>query len=150
MKDLTWYGYDITDEKSLRILIIKMEKMIRTSIEYNIFAYKYKEDVDACPLCGNSFLEERSKPIAEVHHHPLTLYEIVANKLTEKMCDNTLKTYTPLNLVNEIMQDHLDGKIKCIVLCKYCHDAWHIDDPNVTEKLLKYIETFGLKEEAID
>lgn len=71
--------YDLFDKKEFKNYITAIEKMVRSSYEYRIFIRFLKENMDMnkCSFLENVSNENNSKIRIEIHHEPLTLFDIV-------------------------------------------------------------------------
>jgi len=115
-----YYGYDLTKEKNIIKLTKKISSLCRKTPEYDIWAKIKKKGYTACPNCGRP--PDNAKP--EVHHDP-TLFEVIYNVITELIEDNSILSYTPIDLAKLIMEKHLNNEVKSITICELCHKEIH-------------------------
>jgi len=119
-----WYGYDLSKSSSLKKLIKKLERLIRNSPEYKIWADECRKDYDRCPRCNTP---SEIDPL-EVHHTPETLFDIVENKITALLKEDEekfIKFYKPIDIVKIILDMHLNNEVSYEVLCSSCHKREH-------------------------
>lgn len=146
--DLIFYGVNILDEKEFSMFIKKIEFLCRKSQEYTVWSKKTKQearlqninpdndDSNNCPICGINY--EYADP--ESHHHPMTLFNICVRQFQKWVDNNELEDKTPLDLVQEIMGDHLINRVEHVVLCKHCHEKYHNGEVNIKKQLDNIIE----------
>jgi len=139
-----WWGYDLSSPQQYSRCIKLLVRIARLTPEYAEWQKESKKGAgDQCPVCGVEYIYV--KP--ETHHYPLTLFEVVEAKLQEYIHSNYINEITPLELIKEIMDDHLKGKIEYVVLCKTCHEKYHSQDPE-TMKLVEEIYQKQRKEKS--
>lgn len=71
--------YDIFDEKDFKKYVDDIEKIVRSSFEYREFINYLREymDMNTCSFFENISNKNSFKIKIHIHHHPLTLYDIV-------------------------------------------------------------------------
>jgi len=71
--------YDIFDEKDFKKYIDDIEKIVRGSFEYREFINYLRDymDMNTCSFFENISNKNTYKIKIHIHHHPLTLYDIV-------------------------------------------------------------------------
>lgn len=71
--------YDLFDEKDFKKFLDDVERVIRTSMEYREFTNYLREymDFNKCSFFENVTNMNSFKIKIHIHHHPLTLYDIV-------------------------------------------------------------------------
>ena len=123
-------------------LIKKVEAVIRKTPEYKEWVRIRGSEEDYCQLCGIPFDETGLRK--EVHHTPFTLYELVQAKIEERIkADAPIKTE---EIVEDVINDHLDGNVPSLVLCPCCHKRLHYErkefghEVTLEEKLQKLLE----------
>ena len=136
--DVDFFGIDLADEKSFRLLIKLTEGLCRRTIEYQLWAKRTKmlaheqnedpekDDSSFCPICALSY--EYVDP--ESHHHPITLFNL---------CINTFQNWID---ENELVEH--------IVLCKHCHEKYHNGLFEVKEAVDKIIAFKRKRQEEED
>ena len=116
-----YFGYDLTKPKQIEKLTRKTSNLIRKFPEYDTWAKIKRRGYTHCPICGKP--PENAKP--EVHHEPLTLFEIVFNYITELIDKNEILNYSPTEIARHILDQHLNDKIDSITICELCHKEIH-------------------------
>lgn len=119
------YSFTLTNDREKVKFIKRIEKAIRTSMEYrDIIAYLREYiGMDACAFFNNVNKDTSKRIRIEVHHSPLTLYDIVA-VVVEKF----ISTGTPLNdiyIAEEAMELHYKNMVGLIPLSKTLHEVVH-------------------------
>lgn len=114
---------DITDPKAYFRFITKLERTIRKSLEYREYITFLKEEMDMnyCSFFSNI---NRDMGISiEVHHAPLTLFDITSIiylYLLDKKGE-----VTDLDVCNLVMGVHYKGLVGLIPLSKTVHELVH-------------------------
>ena len=146
--DVDFFGIDLADEKSFRLLIKLTEGLCRRTIEYQLWAKRTKmlaheqnedpekDDSSFCPICALSY--EYVDP--ESHHHPITLFNLCVKQFQIWIDNRELNDKRPLDLVQEVMETHLCGGVEHVVLCKHCHEKYHNGEKVTREELTKIID----------
>ena len=121
-----WWGYDLGKPQAYTKCIKQLVRIARLTPEYAEWQRDSKKDAgDECPICGAEYIYVRP----ETHHYPLTLFEVIESKMQEYIHSNFIDEITPLQLLKEVMDDHLHDKVANVVLCKACHEKYHAQDP---------------------
>lgn len=83
------YTVSFANDRSRSKFIKSCERLIRSSLEYRDYIQYLKENVgmDACAFFSNVNKDNNKRVRIEVHHAPLTLYDI---------CDVVLRKYEAL------------------------------------------------------
>lgn len=137
---IMYYNYDLNNSKDFAKLIRKIESVIRKSAEYDVWQIRTKIGTYCCPICK----QDPNIVNLESHHHPVTLYDIVANYIEQLINDNNL-TVRPLIIADEIMQAHLRNEIEHVIICKHCHEKFHNgDNPTVIQTEYIYQQKYGI------
>lgn len=116
---------DFDDEKVRSKFIKEIEKIIRTSLEYRNFIKYLKNDrfLHYCTIF-NRLPEDIINDIkVEVHHHPITLYDLVDTVLTKYI--DIGKDFTRLSIAHEVMLEHYSGNIGLVPLTITAHQLAH-------------------------
>jgi len=129
---------DITegDEKAIEDYIKYIEKLVRKSFEYNqyIFICKTEFDLNKCAFFKNINFEESRKISLEMHHYPLTLYDIVSIIVSDRMKKSSENpgnmTYynnllNPFDIAKEVMKCHYEGIIGLVPMSLTPHELYH-------------------------
>lgn len=128
IKELPYYEedqYDFSDSKSFNKYISDLERVVRNSIEYRtlINYLKNMEGMNKCSILENVSNANESKVKIEIHHSPLTLYDIcvtVFNKRSNSGEDTSINA-----VAEEIMYLHYIGWVGLIPLSATVHDMVH-------------------------
>jgi len=119
---LSYYMSHIQTEKAFTTIVKAVEKLVRSSRSYSSFVGRLKSDLN---LTNCTFLENVDDTLAtiEMHHYPLTLYEIteiiIIKNLIEK---NFFSTFT---LANDVMNVHKLFQVGIVPLSKTIHELAH-------------------------
>jgi hypothetical protein len=119
---------DLSDAKAFVKFIKKVEKLIRTSLEYRRFlTYLTSElNLTSCSFFKNITKEE--KVSIEFHHCPFTLFDItsiVTLKYIHKLGSTNVDTFV---VANEVMYLHFQGLIGLVPLTKTLHQLAHVGE----------------------
>ena len=130
--DIKDYVKDILEKrgKEFHNLVEDIEKTIRQTPEYKLWSIKHRKSVDKCQVCG---IEFNKKIKAEVHHTPLTLYEIVVNALDELI--NSGKELTTTEVIDKVIDWHVNEKIGSLTICTCCHKQAHYEREEFGEEI---------------
>ena len=118
---MDYFGFDLTKEKQISRLTKKISSIVRKAPEYEVWANKKRRGYTRCPICGRT--PDAAKP--EVHHEPLTLYEIIYNRIVELIESEEILSYAPIEIAYDILEKHLEDKIEAITICELCHKEIH-------------------------
>ena len=148
------YYVSIETEKMKKSFIDRVEKLVRSSMEYRDYINFLKNymDMNRCWFFQKVCQEKtngRKRISIEIHHAPFTLYDIVSTVI-----DRFQEEGRPLNallIADEVMELHYANKVGLIPLSKTMHQVVHnsskIKIPlyaiygNYTEFLDEYDET---------
>jgi len=138
-EEMLWYNYDVSMKKDYRTLINHLQKICRSTLEYDYWqrAAKSNDNIE-CPVCGENYYDKNL--ICESHHYPQKLSTIIDDILMEHIENQTLDKQTGLNIVKEIMALHIENKVSYINLCEFCHKKFHQQHPDVVDKIYKIFE----------
>lgn len=131
----TWWGYDLTNPRAYTRCIKDLMKVCRATPEYQEWQKITKAQAgrDSCPICETEYIYQR----AESHHYPEQLFSVIEEVLQERIHDDTIDRYQPLDIVKIVMDKHIKGAVNCVVLCSACHKRFHNGDPEIMEKVGK-------------
>lgn len=124
------YSVKLDTDRDVDKLIKRIERIVRSSMEYrDLMAYLRKfVDFDKCAFFNNVSKEDNTKIRIEIHHEPLTLYDIahiVLNKwITEGMIIDDLY------IAEEVMELHYANLVGLIPLSKTIHQIVHSKTSN--------------------
>ena len=122
------YTVQFRSDKDRVKFVKRIEKIVRSSLEYKDYIAFLKDNVDmtACKFFNNVDGLDNRRIKIEIHHEPLTLYDIV-NVVVEKW----LVEGIPLNdlyIGDEVMRLHYENKVGLIPLSKTVHQLVHNSD----------------------
>lgn len=115
----------LDNEKSKEKFIKSIERIIRTSLEYSAYI-RYLKTTVLLTQCSvlNALPEEVSKSLnIEMHHCPLTLYDLVDIILTKHLKLGT--NYTRVSIANDVMISHYQNQIGLVPMTKTMHQLIH-------------------------
>lgn len=118
---LTLKVSDFDDDKELKKFIRSCEGIIRKSPEYKIWR-EYLLNVlgkSKCEISGEMNIETT----VEIHHHPMSLYDIVSGCVLKKLEQN--KEFTSFEISQEVIELHYKNKIGYIPLITSLHEKLH-------------------------
>lgn len=107
-----------------------IEKIIRSSNEYRryIGILKNEFDLTRCKFIDIVDITDGKRVGIEMHHYPLTLYDIVEchrDKLARDPNGSPLDPYKTFEIANDIMKLHYQGKIGLVPLSFTAHELVH-------------------------
>ena len=132
------YSVSFSNDRSRTKFIKKVEKLIRSSMEYRDYIGFLRENVgmDACAFFNNISKANNKKIRIEVHHAPLTLYDII-----KLVLDRTIRTGGEVNcmlLAEEATKIHYMNQVGLIPLSKTLHEVVHNSDKLVIPMYMVY------------
>jgi len=111
------------DDRAVKKFIQSVEKLIRTSREYNSYIESLRTNIYAL----NHDVIQGEITTADVdlefHHYPLTLYEIVEICMLTHI--DRMEHFTTFSLAKEIMNYHFKNEIGIVPLTKTNHELVH-------------------------
>jgi len=122
------YYSNITTDKERAKFVKRIERLVRSSLEYRDYIQFLKEHIglDSCVFFQNVTNGEKGKRgriSIELHHEPLTLFDIV-NIVLRKYQEEGL----PINdliIADEVMALHYENKVGLVPLSKTAHEIIH-------------------------
>lgn len=127
MKDVPEMEYTVsvnTDNEKHR-LITRIERIVRSSGEYRDYIAFLRQNIgmDACAFFNNVSKQTNRKIKIEVHHTPLTLYDIV--KIVLEKYIQTGEVLDDLMIAEEVVKIHYNNQVGLIPLSKTLHEVVH-------------------------
>lgn len=124
----TKYFYEDLDfeNEKFKVKFIKdIERIIRTSLEYRNYIKFLKTDAELtmCTVMNRLPEDLMGRITLEMHHCPLTLFDLVDTVLNKYVVTNT--TFTRISIANEVMDLHYAGWIGLVPLTKTMHQLVH-------------------------
>lgn len=119
------YDYDLNDEKSFKKYLLAIEKIVRSSFEYrNLISYlRQYMDMNQCAFYRNVNNTDSSKIRVEIHHEPLSLYDICIIVYNKRVAFRE-----PLDeefVAKEVMYLHYNLMVGLIPLAETVHQLVH-------------------------
>ena len=116
-----------TDKQRIRF-IDRVEKIIRSSLEYKDYINFLKEhmDLNKCAFYQRVCQEKknnRSRISIELHHEPFTLFDYVATVLDKFIYEG--REPDMLLIADEVLELHYSNKVGLIPLSKTIHQVYH-------------------------
>lgn len=111
-----------------RVKFIKqVEATCRKSMEYKEYMRFLKRNTDLrrCTILKGLNTEGGKKYTIEIHHEPFTLFDIVETVLNKREMEG--QKIDPLDIADEVMALHYDGKVGLIHLSTTMHQLVHDD-----------------------
>lgn len=130
MKDVPEMEYHVsvaTDAEKDR-LIKRIERIVRGSGEYRDYIAFLRQNIgmDACAFFNNVSKQSNKKVRIEVHHTPLTLYDIT--KIVVEKYIQTGEEIDDLLIAEEVTRIHYNNQVGLIPLSKTLHEVVHNSD----------------------
>lgn len=119
------YTVQLNTDKDKIKYIKRIEQLVRSSMEYRDYIAYLKEYVNMthCAFFNNVENAQGSRVRIEIHHEPLTLFDIV-----KTVINKFLEESIPLNdlfIADEVMELHYTNKVGLIPLSKSLHQIIH-------------------------
>ena len=117
--------YDLLDEKDYKHYIADLERIVRNSFEYRwlIGFLKNTEGMDVCSFLYNVSSKDNTKVRIEIHHSPLTLYDICSTVVKKRQHNN--EDLEINSVAEEVMWLHYAGWVGLIPLSETVHNMVH-------------------------
>lgn len=135
-EDLLWYSYNMAEEREFKTAVKAVQKICRSSLEYDLWQTRSKADSSSCPVCGEFYNYVK----AETHHYPKTMFDICEDVVERHVFENTIDDQSGFGICQEVMNLHFLGNVNFVVLCKACHEKFHADHPEVVKKVSEVFE----------
>ncbi len=110
------------DDKEYKRYIKAIERIIRGSVEYKEFVTFCRDTLKAttCSFTGWNIADTDD---IEIHHYPLTLFEIVQGVIDDRIAKG--KEFSTFELSAEIMKLHFNMNIGIVTLSGTLHKSYH-------------------------
>ena len=117
--------YDLTDDRDFSKYIKDIERVCRNSFEYKWLIHNLKtmNGMDQCAVLEGVSSRNDSKVKIELHHHPLTLYDIVMAVVRKRIKNN--ESIDIFAVANEVMYNHYLKHVGLIPLSQTVHEMVH-------------------------
>lgn len=128
MKDIpeyNLYDYDLNDDKSFKKYIQNIERDVRSSFEYKAFIQYLREymDMNQCAFYKNINNTDMGKVRIEIHHEPLSLYDIGIIVYNKRLAFN--ESLEEEYVAKEVMYLHYNLMVGLIPLAETVHQLVH-------------------------
>jgi len=122
------YYVDLDNIKARTKFISRVERIVRNSLEYRSYIQFLKTNIDlnSCIFFENMSQEnvgKRKKISIQLHHDPLTLYDIV-DAVTRKF-EEEGKPINAMLIADEVMECHYNNIVGLVPLSKTAHEMVH-------------------------
>lgn len=119
------YDFDLNDDKSFMKYMKTVEKVVRSSYEYKAMVQYLREymDMNQCAFYSNVNNTDTTKIRIEIHHEPLSLYDICLIVYNKRVAYNE-----PLDeeyVAKEVMYLHYNLMVGLIPLAETVHQLVH-------------------------
>lgn len=146
------YSTEINDASYYVRFIKSVESLIRQSQEYKdyIFLVRRVEDLNFCMFLSNIRTDEDDDITLEMHHYPLTLFDIVETVMNHKLNNN--EKVSSFDLAHLVMKEHFQGNIGLVPLTKTMHTLTHAGNLEISLKQVygKYWRFVSKYKDGID
>jgi hypothetical protein len=144
------YEIRLDSDRDKEKFIKRVEQMIRSSLEYRDYIAYLKENVDMTECAFFNSVENRSdsKVRIEIHHEPLTLFDIVSVVLTKHMEEGI--PINDLYIADEVMNLHYQNMVGLVPLSKSLHQIIHNSDEIIIPLNLVFGDYTGFLREYSD
>ena len=117
--------YDLMDEKDFKHYMSDLERTVRTSFEYRqlITYLKHTEGMDTCSFLENVSSRDSKKITIELHHSPLTLFDICLAVFKKRQQNN--EDVSVNGVAEEVLWLHYAGWVGLIPVSSTVHDMIH-------------------------
>lgn len=117
--------YNLNDEKDFGKYIDDIERIVRNSYEYRSLISYLKETsgMDECAVLENITSSGNTKVRIEIHHSPLTLYDIVCTVVNKRLDDD--EDMDVFAVAEEVLYGHYARWVGLIPLSHTAHELVH-------------------------
>ena len=121
-----WDGVWEGDDR--RKAVKAVERLVRTSMELKDYIKHLRDELDMkrCSLIKGAVV---GKAKVEIHHHPLTLYEVV--DLAAERRRMLGKPFSEVQVAEEVVRLHYENKVGLVPLATTAHQLAHSGDLDV-------------------
>ena len=119
------YDYDLNDDKSFKKYMFAIEKSVRNSFEYKLLIQYLRTymDMNQCAFYKNVNNLDTTKIRIEIHHEPLSLYDICLIVYNKRVAFNELLDEELV--AKEVMFLHYNLLVGLIPLAETVHQLVH-------------------------
>lgn len=128
INDMSYFDaepYDLLNDKDFAHFIRDLESVVRNSFEYrSLMNYlKNTEGMDVCSFLENVSSRDNTKVRIEIHHSPLTLYDICLAVFKKRQANH--EDISINGIAEEVMWLHYVGWVGLIPLSATIHEMVH-------------------------
>lgn len=128
INDISYFDaepYDLLNDKDFAHFMRDLESVVRNSFEYrSLISYlKNTEGMDVCSFLENVSSRDNSKVRIEIHHSPLTLYDICLTVFKKRQANH--EDISINTIAEEVMWLHYIGWVGLIPLSATVHEMVH-------------------------
>lgn len=124
--DYNFFDYDLNDDQMLKKYLFSVEKkVIRSSYEYRTYIQFLREymDMNKCSFYENVNNIDTTKVRIEIHHEPLSLFDICLIVYNKRVAFN--ESLEEEMLAKEVMYLHYNLMVGLIPLAETVHELVH-------------------------
>ncbi len=124
--DYNFFDYDLNDDQMLKKYLFSIEKkVIRSSYEYRTYIQFLREymDMNKCSFYENVNNIDTTKVRIEIHHEPLSLFDICLIVYNKRVAFN--ESLEEEMLAKEVMYLHYNLMVGLIPLAETVHELVH-------------------------
>lgn len=116
--------YDLNDDRDFSKYVADVERLVRNSFEYRYCVQFLKNNgMDTCAVFPNATSRDGSGVKVELHHTPLTLFDIVMAVIRRRRSNN--ESMNIYDVAYEVMYNHYMKYVGLIPLCQTVHEMVH-------------------------
>jgi hypothetical protein len=151
IKDLPPYDihdYDLNDDKEFKKYLYAVEKKVRNSFEYHQMIAYLREflDMNKCSFYLNVNNINTTKIKIEIHHEPLSLFDIVSIVYNKRAFFN--EDLSEEMVAKEVMYHHYNLEVGLIPLAETVHELVHnqylfVPTTRVLGNYRKFVNDYG-------
>ena len=127
--ELPEYIIELSSDKDREKFISRIEKIVRDSDEYKDYIKYLKTNIglDSCiffsKVSSSKEKGNRGHISVEIHHDPLTLFDIVSIILSK--FEDEGKPYDDLLIADEVLDLHYENEVGLVPVSKTAHEVLH-------------------------
>lgn len=132
----SFYGETLEDEKGRVDFIRGVERLVRHCIEMKRYRVFLSENLDMgrCSVLTGLSEEDCAAAGVELHHHPLTLFDVVELVLGQMEADGD--RLTSLSVAQRVMAEHWLGRVGLVPLTKSLHEMVHAGQLHIDPRMV--------------
>ena len=119
-----FYAEELADDKQRRKFIQDVVRICRNTLEYKEYTQFLRDSIDLNSCAGLPGIQHHDKVVVELHHSPLTLYDI-AEACTARLEQKFPESFAPLSIAHLVLALHYRGWVGLVPLSKTLHELAH-------------------------